>query len=158
MNNPSQAKNTDFLLTLEPLPTVNFWIQDFQLPSINVEAMRLEHSSIDFPSYGEKANFDPVTVSFIVDENWDNWMEAYNLMFNAVHPNKPQLRQNLKFDATVTLLRGNKDGIARLKLIDCVPTILEGVAFDAGAAEAVPMQSSLTMEFSYMLVEAINRE
>lgn len=154
-NNPSQAKNTDFLMTLEPLPLVSFWLQDFQLPSINVELMQLQHSTLDFPMTGEKANFDPITVSFLVDENWENWMEIYNLMFNAVHPNRPDLRTNLCFDSTITLLNGVKNPVARIKLIDCVPSILEGVPFDAGAQTAASLQSALTMEFSYMTVSPV---
>ena len=85
-NSPSQAKNNNFLLTLGPLPEVDFWIQDFQLPSLTVELARVYGSALDYSQYGEKPTYDPITFSFIVDEMWDITNSRNRSMHQ--HPNQ----------------------------------------------------------------------
>lgn len=79
---PSNISNllpTYYRFTMGRLPNVTYFCQSASIPSVTLTdvPMPTPFVPVKFPS---KMDFDDLTVTFIVDENMNNWLEIFNWM------------------------------------------------------------------------------
>lgn len=159
MPNIAVAKHVNFIMQISALPKTTYWMQDIQLPAMNINSTHAEAFPLDIPIAGEKASFDPLTVAFIIDDNWENYEEIFNLMYKSVDPTNEFIRnQNsqIQFDVKLIILNSNKRPIMHIDFIDAIPTTLDGVSFDSATDRPQSLLSAITFEYSYMNITRIN--
>ena len=80
MNNNS-LNTTNFKFVISRLPGVTFWLQSCQLPSKSTGSASMPHPYAGtIPIPGQERIYDPLNITFIVDNNLDNWFELSNWM------------------------------------------------------------------------------
>ena len=150
------AKSTNYRLNLHALPQVQFWLTTCNLPTVSsnevpipdpVHGFRYRPSNTMMPA--------PMTITFLVDEDYSNYMEILNLMFKASGPD-PSKRFKEE-DATGTdgslhILSNNKNiSDVVFTFHNLFPTILGELQMTNDSAE--PLLTDLTLQYDYMTME-----
>lgn len=84
--NKSLLNNNNFRLLIDKVPTVEYYVQSVNIPSmVFLESMMPTRVGIDAYFPGDKVTFSNLSVTFLVDEDLENYKEMYDWM-NAIVP------------------------------------------------------------------------
>ena len=78
--NPSEInflKPNAFRMMIKSLPLVTYFIQSAQLPEISLGVAMQATPLVDIPHPGDKMVYDPLTVTFKVQESLEDYNELY---------------------------------------------------------------------------------
>jgi hypothetical protein len=134
--------NNRFNIVFDKLPNTVFFLQGFNLPEIRVEEVSIPTPIVDYNDVGEKINFDPYTIHFLVDSNMRNWIEIYAWMKRMTSRGS---RIGEESDATVYI-----NGKDLLKFRGCWPMSLGSIDMDSTTEEAQFIKCSLTVNYDYL--------
>lgn len=166
--NPNVLHPNKFVLSFAAIPTVEYWCQAINIAGLSVgEAIR-QTPFIDLYSPGEKLNFNPLAVTFQVDEDLTGWMEVYNWIRQLTFPysfeeykqlttrpgmlHKPQPQFS---DATLLILDSKQNPHIRVKYYNCFPTSLTDIMFSAATSPDEPITADAVFRFDLYDVEFI---
>ena len=152
----SLAHKTDFLMTIAKLPGVTFYLQDVQIPALNLSSILQATPRLDYPRIGDKMQFDPLSISFLVDENYLNYYELFSWTSILRDPNaKPNPGSDYS-DITVTILNNNKNPIVEFTFVDAFPISIDGLLYDVSAAGDDAQVANCTLEYTLYTMKLIN--
>ena len=84
------ASPVQFRFKIAKLPQVEFFIQTVNLPGINLGSATVPTPLYDYPVPGDKITYQSLDISFLVDENLNNYKELHDWMLGLGFPNKHQ--------------------------------------------------------------------
>lgn len=152
----SLAFKTDFLLVFAETPNVEFFCQDVIMPTLSIGELRNSIPWIDYPSAGDKLQYTPLTVTFVVDENYQNYLEIYNWFMQMRPPHQDYGGKDIVKDAILVLQNNNKNAKLRVTFVDAWPSAIDGLQFSTSAQGDDPQVVNLTLNYSYFTIEYIN--
>ena len=80
-DNLSYLAPTQFELLVKKLPNTKYFATGVNIPSVSVgETLQPTRLGANVKLPGDKIQFGEITITFIVDENMENWTELYNWM------------------------------------------------------------------------------
>ena len=83
--NKSILKKNNFKLIIQKTPTVEYYAQTVTIPGLTFsETIQATGIGVDAYFPGDKISFDTLNVSFLVDEDLENYQEMYNWMTQIV--------------------------------------------------------------------------
>ena len=123
------------------LPTVRFFLQEIELPEITVNEVKQYTRYVDPNQIGEKVNYEPFTLRFMVDSRMRNYAEIFTWM-------KRMTVSGSKVDETdeVTLIVDNQQ---ILQFHGCWPMKLGGLEFSTTEQQHKYMTCSMTLNYDY---------
>ena len=152
-NKVNLAKSTNYRLNIHVLPETQFWLTTCTLPSLNTSEV-----SIPDPVYGNRytpsntQQVAPMTVTFLVDEDYSNYMEIIALMHKAAGPD---LSKRFKpgeatgSDGSLHILSNNKNvSDVVFTFHNLFPTVLGELQLTNEATE--PLVTDLELQYDYM--------
>jgi len=144
----NELRSNSFTFMFEKIPNVAYYTTDVPIPAVNLGQSIINTRSIDFNFPEGKLDFDPITITFNVDENLENYLELYNWMLELAHPERSQVDRlddkDATSDAIVTILNNQKNPIFNIILKDCFPISLGEIAFNTAAAEPIPCTATIS--------------
>ncbi len=157
-----------FVLSFIRLPNMQFFCQTVNLPGINLTPVQRNTPFVDLNVPGEKLMYDPLTITFLVDEDLKAWKEIHDWMRGITFPIKFDEYKNLSkqspyankktpqySDATLTILDSNQRGNYRFKFADCFPSTLAPFTLSTLTGADTIMTADATFTFSYFDIEKI---
>jgi len=136
--------------TIPALSNTTFTIHEFELPGITLPTAVVPSPFYDKKLYGDKVEFDPLRLTFIVDEKITNWLELYNWIIGLGAPEtKTQYleRELTELDAYITIYSSHNNPIYSIKFLECVPVSLSGMSFSESIQETTTIEATITMEY-----------
>ena len=97
--NPSKldyASPVQFRFKCTKLPLVEFFVQSVNLPGINLGSAQQTNPLYDIPLPGDKINYASLDLSFVVDENLNNYKEIHDWLIGLGFPKDHTQFQNLQ--------------------------------------------------------------
>ena len=156
---PSQPDNINYLTTLgfrfniEFLPKTNWFTTAVNLPGISLGEVNQPTPFMQAQLPGNDLVFEALTLTFLVDEDLENWRELYDWMTGIGFPvDYDQYKtqkddKQLYSDASLTILNSNMMPNYVITFKDMFPTNLSDIAFDSSSAEATPVKSTATFRY-----------
>jgi hypothetical protein len=151
--NDKQIENRNFLssvgfkFTLNRISKVSFFTNTANIPGMNLGIANQPTYLKDLDLPGDKLAFDDFRLNFLVDENFENYMQVQNWMRGLGYPeslheiydlqNEPrEINDNSKMmniysDGTLEVLNSNFLPRFKVKFQGLFPTYLSGLTFDA---------------------------
>jgi hypothetical protein len=136
-----QIRNRNFLspvgfkFNLQKAPTVDFFSQSANIPSINLGVAIQSTYLKDIPVPGDKLVFNDFSIRFLVDENLKNYLEISNWMRGLGYPESLDeaipLNTEAFSDGGLVIFNISMNAIARVNFKDMFPTDLTQLEFDA---------------------------
>jgi hypothetical protein len=140
--NPNPLHPNKFLLQFSRLPNVQYFCQTISVPGVALSEAVITNPFVDIYAPGEKAIYDLLNITFIVDEQMIAWKEVHDWIRAMTFPfdyaeyrqlgylnkmagiKKDSNMQPQYSDGTLTLLSSSNNPIATFKFYDLFPTTL----------------------------------
>ena len=95
-DNLSYLAPTQFELLVKKLPNTKYFSTGVNVPSVAVaEIQQPTNLGLNVKIPGDKLNLGEITVTFIVDENMENWTELYTWMSQLTSSTDPEKFRSL---------------------------------------------------------------
>jgi len=90
------ASPIQFRFKCTKLPTVEFFVQSANIPGINLGSATQTNPLYDIPLPGDKITYSALDMSFLVDENLNNYKEIHDWILGLGFPSNNQQFQDLQ--------------------------------------------------------------
>lgn len=136
--NTNPLQPTKFLLTFARIPTTQYFCQEVNIPGVTLGEVDRVTPFLDMFSPGTKLRYDPLEVTFMVDEELQSWKDMYNWFTSIADPDgfegrgKNRELQNITHfsDATLTVLSALNNPLIRIEYTNVFPLTMSDVQFD----------------------------
>ena len=176
------ADPTKFKFSIVKLPKVEYFCTQVNLPGISISDNYSQPTPFrDIPLPGEKLRYEPLAVTFIVDENLENYIEMHTWLTSIGFPKdrsqfkkfrsttantpvttqgtssdigdvKPATAERSMFsDATLTVLTNKNNPIAEVRFADCFPTSISSLEYNQNVTDVDYLTADIT--FKYKIYE-----
>tara|TARA_B110000438_G_scaffold300622_1_gene353460 strand:+ start:8059 stop:8595 length:537 start_codon:yes stop_codon:yes gene_type:complete len=83
--NKSILNKNNFRLLIDKVPTVEYYVQGVNIPGVSFDEV-VQPAGVGVDGYfpGDKVSFDTLNVTFLVDEDLENYKEMYDWMSEIV--------------------------------------------------------------------------
>ena len=121
---------TNFSVSIQRLPHVEFFTQKAAVPSLSTQPVELSSPTNPFYSVPQNITYTDLELTFIVDENMNNYKEVLNWMEGISGPESTDQTKNLlagngyKSDIILTITNSHKNPHIQFTFKDAFPTSL----------------------------------
>jgi hypothetical protein len=156
----------NFKFTLKRAPHINFFLQKINLPQVSINPTP-EYSNplINIPLPGEFVTFSPLSISFKVDEDLQNYLEIFNWIkalgdygrdgdYAKLQNAQPGTDLGLYSDLSLMVLSSTKMPNYEITFMDAFPTSITGLPFNTVDSDVNYIEASV--EFRYTIFEINN--
>jgi hypothetical protein len=170
----NQIQNRNFLspvgfkFTLAKYPKVSFFCNTARIPELNLGTAIQPSYLKDLDVPGEKISYGDFTLSFLVDENLENYMSIHNWITGLGFPETTQQFKDLTTnddgirdlkdqysDGSLSILNSNYRTTANVKFKDLFPVSLTSLEFDATVSDIQYFTAEVVFKYTvYNIVNA----
>ena len=169
--NPNPLQPNKFLLTFSRAPNVQYFCQQVSVPGISLSEIPQNTPFVDVYIPGEKAIYDLLNVTFIIDEEIKGWKEIHDWIRAMTFPEKyeeyqrlPSLNKtisntNTRFpqfsDASLTILSSSNVPKYRFKFYNVFPTSISTFIMNTQDTPDNILTADVTFRYTYYDIETI---
>ncbi len=146
-----------FKFVLLRAPHLNFTVQQVTIPGISAEPPTVQTPFAAIHLAGARINYNPLSMTFKVTENFENYFEILNWM-KALGPDKDFMGfkeladkgrawDGTTSDLDLTVLSSSMNPSVNFKFIDAMPISLSDIMFDTTLSDVDYITA--TVEFTY---------
>ena len=174
---------TQFRFLINQLPKVQYFTTEGNIPSITLDELELGTPLKNIPLMGSKLEYEDLSITFIVDENLENYIEIHTWLTAIGFPkDKSQFTDfrsktsNVKTssrgeskdigdvrastpeiamtsDAIMTILTNKNNPVVECRFRDVFPTSLSGLSYSQNQTDVEYLTASV--DFKYTIYEII---
>ena len=174
---------TQFRFLINQLPKVQYFTTEANIPGITLGEGTYNTPLKDLPLLGDKLTYDDLTITFIVDENLENYIEMHTWLtgigfpkdrkqfsdFRSVTSNmsvKTRGESNdigdvrastpelaMTSDSVMTILTNKNNPVVECRFRDVFPTSLSGLTYSQNQTDVDYLTA--TVNFKYKIYEII---
>jgi hypothetical protein len=176
-DNLDLARPTQFRFSILKIPNTEYFIQEVNLPGIAFSGdavLNTRFTSLNM--MGDTVNYEPLEISFAVQENLSNWREIHDWMVGIGFPENtgqfadaisdaavtttsvPSRTANvstLQSDATLMIMTNKNNPTVKVNFKNVYPTSLSGVSFDTKDTDSQNLTATMTMSYDYYNLEVL---
>jgi len=137
--NINPLADVQFRFDVAALPKTSFFVQSVNLPGVALEGAVISTPQLqNFSRHTGIITYDPLNVTFLIDEYLKNWQEVFQWMVGE---------ENKYTSAVLTILSSSMNPTMELHFKDIFPTSLSEVSFDSTTTD--PTYQVATVNFNY---------
>lgn len=130
--NANLMDSSKFVVVTHNQPGLNFFAQGATLPSISVGTAIQDTPYSTIKRAGDKIMYEPLVVTFLVDEDLKVWEELHNWIVGYSYPHsgeeyKRQLSKGIYADITLMLLKNSYESNLQFRFHNAFPTSLSPI-------------------------------
>lgn len=144
------AYSTNFRLEFTDRPLLNYFIQTAQLPGISASGAMANHKGNNIYMQADQIEYDPLQITFLIDERFDNYLFLYDWMKRDKEKERPPIW--LK-DATLHILTANKTPNLKIRYHGMFCQMLGEVDFESSVSDPNALMCSATFRYQYFDIE-----
>jgi len=157
-SNPNLLSNVSFNMSMGRFPGMNFYVQSVTLPGVSLSEIIVPTGAprIPYKEISGSAQFEPLSVTFMIDEDMTNYFEIWNWVqivaginasaYNDLLDADP-MKTSVKTDINLNVLTSHRNLNIDFKFIEAFPSGVEAITFDL-RSPSVDYQP-MTVSFSY---------
>ncbi len=169
--NPNFLQPNKYQLNFARSPNVRYFCQSLSVPGISLSEVPQNTPFVDVYVPGEKAIYDLLNITFIVDEELQSWLEIHDWIRAMTFPKEFEEYKSLDrlnryttnipttkpqySDATITLLSSSNTPYYNFKFYDVFPTTLSTFVMSATDSPDTIITADATFRYSYFDVEKL---
>ena len=174
---------TQFRFLINQLPKVQYFTTEANIPGITLDNVELGSPLKNIPLLGSKLDYEDLTITFIVDENLENYIEMHTWLTAIGFPkDKKQFRDfrsttsntktstrgeskdigdvkaatpetSMTSDAVLTILTNKNNPVVECRFANVFPTSLSGLSYSQNQTDVEYLTA--TVNFKYTIYEII---
>tara|TARA_R110000782_G_scaffold33221_6_gene80377 strand:- start:1312 stop:1824 length:513 start_codon:yes stop_codon:yes gene_type:complete len=130
-------KNVEYLVKTAAIPAISVPIANYSSPQRSLGMI------------GDRIDYDPLTLEFIVDENLANYKEIHDWLVGQINNTDKDFQFKKQRDITLIILDSHNQPIQELLFASAFPTTLSTLEFDSSVTTIEYMTASVTFEYTY---------
>lgn len=166
--NPNPLQPNKFLLTFGRAPNMQYFCQNVSVPGISLSEIIRNTPFVDIYSPGEKAIYDLLNVTFIIDEALISWLEIHDWIRGMTFPTRFGEYTNLSklnkyasvesdisktfpqfSDATLTIYNSSNNPFTNFHFHECFPVSLSTFVMNTQDDPGTILTADATFRYSY---------
>ena len=157
-DNPNLLSNVSFNMDISKFTGMNFYVQSVTLPGVSRSEIIIPTGlpRIPYKEVSGSAQFEPLSVTFLVDEDMNNYFEIWNWVQIVAGINNREyeelmqsdpMKASIKTDISLYIMTSHRNINIEMKFIEAFPSGIEAMTFDfrSPSVDYQPM----TISFSY---------
>lgn len=158
--NTNFLQTTKFVFQIPNLKFGNFFCQTVLLPSVATNEVLIPTPFSETYRHGDKLIYEPLVITFLVDEDMRTWEETYNWLRKLTFPTEfyeygKNHNHPLYYDAVLNVFTNSNIPNIRFKFYNCHPTVLGSVQFATTDDANLTPVADLTIRYDYFDMERI---
>ena len=143
-NNKNPLAISDgFRMVFHSAPNTSYFCQNFVLPSVINGETTVSRPLVDAHFPGPKTSYDPLTITMLVAENMENYVEIFNWIISG----------NRTDDITVYILSSKNNVNKTVTFKNAFPTSIGSISFNVQDADITYAQVDVTFRYDYFTFE-----
>lgn len=159
-----QPTNNNFLsplglrFTIKKAPLVSYFVQSCNIPSVSIDRIEIPNPFIKYPVPGSQLTYNPLVLTFKVDEDLKNYLEIYNWLLGLGFPDDfeqyrqinnadPMSGEGIYSDCTLTVLSSAQNPNFEVVYLDAYPTSLSDLTFDTREQDVNYLEATSTFAY-----------
>jgi hypothetical protein len=177
-DNLDLARPTQFRFSILKIPNTEYFVTEANLPGIAFSGDAVLNTRFTtLPMMGDTVNYEPLELSFNVQENLSNWREIHDWMTGIGFPESTKQFEDaivdaaktkntaatrtanlssLTSDAVLTIMTNKNNPTIRIVFKNVYPTSLSGLNFDTKDTDAMGLNATVTMNYDFYSLEVLN--
>ena len=174
---------TQFRFLINQLPKVQYFTTEANIPGIALGDIELATPLKNIPLMGDKLTYEDLNITFIVDENLENYVEMHTWLTSIGFPNDRSQFANFRSatsnvatntrgeskdigdvkastperamysDAVMTILTNKNNPVVECRFADVFPTSLSGLTYSQNQTDVEYLTAEVN--FKYQIYEII---
>lgn len=150
--NRNPSLNTSFLLEIPKFKEVSYFVTNCEVPGLTMSGIETPFKNNQGVLPSNRIDYDPLTVNFIIDEEWANWWSIVQWM-QRIRKNDVPIVDDMS-DMTLHLVNSNKNLNRVIVFNLAFPTMIASVPLESNTVDAIPVLCSCTFRYqSYEMKE-----
>lgn len=161
--NVSLLQPTKFTFVIPEKHNLIYFIQNINMPGVSTSEVSVETPFSATFRHGDKLVYEPLNITFLIDEDMRTWEETYNWLKALTFPKEfreyRRIRGEMKplyYDAMLTINTNANVPNLRVKFFDCFPTSLGEIQFSTTDSAETNMIADVTFRYDRYEIERIN--
>lgn len=153
--------STRAVLQIVGLESVSFTCTDFPLPGLNLSPATQATPFTDIPLRGDKLEFNPLTITFLVSAKLENWRAIYEWMIGLSAPTQPKefCEKDLEYtDAVLHLYTAQNNKFAEVVYKHVVPTSLADLELSTQQNENDEISCTATFQYQSYSIRFVDEQ
>lgn len=152
---------TNFKFNIQRLPHVSFFCQAVSIPGLTMSPIEIPTPFKSLYKEGGPLDIGTFTVTMLVDEDMQNYLEIYNWMIGLTFPNEFGEYANLVdgdglySDATLHIMSNAKNANVAIKFKDIFPVGLGDINMSVNQADTAPASVDVSFQVNSFTVAAL---
>lgn len=149
----------NFQVVMEDLPEFVNNIVSIEMPGIRVDAPNVANPFISIPVPGDHIDRDDLSIQFLVNENYENYLDIYSWLIAISFPrsteqytqliNEKLKVKKVKYDLSIIVLSNKFNPIGKFTFVDCFPSSLSSLVFETGRSDGYQHTATSVFKYSY---------
>lgn len=150
MNNLTLNKNllspNGFKLTIDSTQFANteYFCISAPIPSVSAAEVNLPFRNKQNAYPGEKVNYAPLDIRYMVTENMENYVELFNWLVNNSNENKVSA-----YDITLHILTSSNNVIRQIKFVEAFPVAIGAIDFYTQNTDVEYVVADASFQYSH---------
>lgn len=157
--NPLQADGFQFEIV--KLPEIHYFNQGVSFPGVSLPSVKMSTPSVEISFGGETPEFEPLTLTFQIDEDLSNYIATFNWMLGIpLHSDLPNTQYDFTklkegvydkeySDASLHLLSSSNNIIRTIEFYNIHPVALSGWELVTTNNDSQYVQCTATFEYTH---------
>lgn len=139
---------------------LEFFAQSVSHPSVDIAPASVPYSRVNIHMAGDKLTYGALTVNLIMDEDMNAYTEVYDWVKRLVEQRYQTKtdkfgraidtdQYSTSVDVTVSVLSSHNNTVKNIRYIDCIPTSIGSVDFQATTGDIQYLTFAVTFEYTY---------
>lgn len=170
-----QPTNLNFLsplgykFVLSRAPNIEFFVQEIALPGLTLGVANQPSPFVNIPQPGDRIQFEQMQVTFIVNEDMDNYLEIFNWMValgapvsydqytlkNRALQSTNQQKDVVVSDISVMILSSAMNGNIDFTMRDCFPISLSNLTMVSSLTDVQYITATATFALRDFIITRI---
>lgn len=157
--NTNFLQTTKFTFTFPQLPFLRYFGQNASLPGVATSEVMVPTPFSDTYRHGDKLVYDPLSLTFLVDEDLRVWEETYQWIASLTKPSKfgefVKKFPDKYYDGLLTINTNANIPNVRIKFYNCHPTSLGAVQFATNDTPDLTPVCDLSIRYDRFEIERL---
>lgn len=170
-SNPNMLQGNKFTLNFSRAPNLQYFCQTVTLPGISTSEIPVQNPFVELYAPGEKAIYDTLNVTFMVDQEMTGWLEIHDWIRALTFPTDYEEYRNLGLlnkyasaanakrpqyaDGSITILSASNKPYFKFNFVDLFPIAIGGFVMSSTDTPESIITSDATFRFTYFDVEKL---
>jgi len=164
--NTNYLQASKFILTFDRIGSTQFFLQQVNIPGVNLGQASRQTPFLDINSPGNKMTYNPFSIRFNVDEKMDAWQQLHSWFRSIASPEGFDERKRLTglqnqfksstnpnlvnySDAMLTVYSALNNPLFRVQFLNVFPITLSDINFDTTQSADTILTADAVFNFDY---------